>query len=220
MHDGQNLFNDSTSFAGRSWRCQNTVDSLINQGEMDELIIVGIDNTNGRMDEYTYSKDAQYGGGKGDFYLDFIESTIIPIVKDNYRIDSSVNKYGILGSSLGGLISCYAGWRRNIYNKAGCMSSSFWWNNSDFKNVILSRYQVPSNITFYLDSGDQGSTQDGMKDTVDVRNVMQQKGFTLDKNLFYYLDKGGAHNEASWGNRFWAPMISLYPPPIYQSDSN
>jgi hypothetical protein len=41
MHDGQNLFNQSTSFGGISWQCQNTVDELIAEGRMDELVIVG-----------------------------------------------------------------------------------------------------------------------------------------------------------------------------------
>ena len=35
MHDGQNLFNDRTSFLGVSWRCQDTVDRLVGQGDME-----------------------------------------------------------------------------------------------------------------------------------------------------------------------------------------
>jgi predicted alpha/beta superfamily hydrolase len=75
----------------------------------------------------TDSKDPQYGGGRGDQYLDFLESTVLPLIKKTYRvqIDSAAN-LGILGSSLGGLISCYAGWTRSkVYGKIGCMSSSF-----------------------------------------------------------------------------------------------
>ena len=85
------------------------------------------------MDEYTYIQDPDYGGGKGDLYLDFIESTIIPLAQSNFRVEISRDTLGILGSSLGGLISCYAGWTRSdIYGKVGCMSSSFWWDNLDY----------------------------------------------------------------------------------------
>jgi len=212
MHDGQNLFNDSTSFAGRSWRCKETLDYMINVGEMEEIIIVGVDNTNGRIDEYTYSRDSSIGGGgKADMYLDFLESTVIPEIVANYRIAKNA-KFGILGSSLGGLLSCYAGYTRSkIYNKAGCMSSSFWWNNKDFSKVILTKNPKPNNI-YYLDSGNQGQTKDGMVDTISVRDQMKSLGFVLGKDLFYYLDNGGDHNEFSWGNRFWVPMASLYPP--------
>jgi hypothetical protein len=45
MHDGQNLFNSSTSFNGIAWNCQETVNALVNEGLMEEVIIVGVDNT-------------------------------------------------------------------------------------------------------------------------------------------------------------------------------
>ncbi len=111
MHDGQNLFNASTSFGGIAWNCQNTVDALVYQGQMDEIIIVGVDNTGAdRTDEYTYSKDPTVGaGGKGDIYLNFLEETVLPLVNGSLRVNAQLGKIGILGSSLGGLISCYAG---------------------------------------------------------------------------------------------------------------
>jgi len=49
---------------------------------MDEIIIVGVDNTPDRIDELTYSYDSTVpGGGKGDLYLDFIETTVLPIIE-------------------------------------------------------------------------------------------------------------------------------------------
>jgi len=79
---------------------------------------------------------------------------------------------GILGSSLGGLISCYAAWTRpTIFAKAGCMSSSFWWNNEDFLNEIIKQNnQFLSNTNkekpiIYLDSGDTGEDLDGKYET-------------------------------------------------------
>jgi len=107
------------------------VNPLIIEGKMDEVVIVGAYNTNGRNDEYTYSFDPSEGfGGKGDLYLDWIESTLIPLAKSNFRVEINRDTLGILGSSLGGLISCYAGWTRStVYGKVGCMSSSFWWND-------------------------------------------------------------------------------------------
>ena len=133
MHDGQNLFNASTSFAGVAWECQKTLDTLINVGSMEEVFVVGLYNTPNRIAEYTYSADPKYGGGKGNLYLDFIQNEAIPYVAQKFRVLTGRENVGILGSSLGGLISCYAGWTRsNIYKKNGCMSSSFWWNDVIF----------------------------------------------------------------------------------------
>ncbi|MCI0525595.1 MAG: esterase family protein, partial [Acidobacteria bacterium] len=45
MHDGQNLFDPATAFAGVEWGVDATAQRLINAGELDPLIIVGIYNT-------------------------------------------------------------------------------------------------------------------------------------------------------------------------------
>jgi hypothetical protein len=100
-----------------------------------EVLIVGIYNTVDRTNEYTYSSDPTYGGGDGDIYLDFIQSklllfsspliyltlsvcSVLPYVNDHYRVELQQPNLGILGSSLGGLISCYAGWTRSsVYSK-------------------------------------------------------------------------------------------------------
>ena len=42
------------------------------------------------------------------------------------------------------------------------MSTSFWWNDEDFNNVILVEDPPPNPLTYtvYLDSGDSGDSQD------------------------------------------------------------
>jgi predicted alpha/beta superfamily hydrolase len=216
MHDGQNLFNPSTAFMGNAWYCQDTVDQEVVAGNMDEIIIVGVDNTPDRINEYTYSYDPSEGaGGKGDLYLDFLIQTVIPFIQSKYRVVMTRENVGIMGSSLGGLISCYGGYTRpSSFSKAGCMSSSFWWNNEDFDNIILPKYTPPTDVTFYLDSGDSGSSQDDVTQTQTVRNHMLQLGYVYNQTLFYYLDHGASHSETYWGPRFWIPMVDLYPPSV------
>lgn len=76
-HDGQNMFNDSTATYGRSWRAQETLDGLAAAGTVEELVVVAVYNAGeARIDEYTYSVDEHYGGGRGDAYLDFLEETV------------------------------------------------------------------------------------------------------------------------------------------------
>jgi len=81
MHDGQNLFDPKTAFMGNDWKCQDSLDQSIVGGTTEEIVVVGPYNTPARMDEYTYIPDPDYGGGKGDLYLDFLESTIIPLAE-------------------------------------------------------------------------------------------------------------------------------------------
>ena len=218
MHDGQNLCNPRTSAFGTAWMIQDTIDQLINEALMDEVIVVGPYNTGmSRTAEYTYSYDPEVGdGGQGDLYLDFLESTIIPLAKEQTRTTADRDRLGILGSSLGGLISCYAGWSRpSVYGKIGCMSSSFWWNDLDFKSDVIPTYGMPPSPEplIYMDSGSQpgGEAQIAI-DSVIIKDDMESYGYVEEETLMYYLDQGAGHNEASWGARFDHPMKALYPP--------
>ena len=119
--------------------------------------------------------------------------------------------YAIGGSSLGGLISCYATYTRpTVFPTSICMSSSFWWNSEDFNNKILSGNKYITGLKFYLDSGDSGPSQDGKDQTTKVYQHFSTIGYKPNQALFYYLDKGGQHSEAYWGRRFNIPLMYLY----------
>ena len=91
------------------------------------------------------------------------------------------------------------------------MSSSFWWNSQDFNYKILKNATYSPNIKIYVDSGDSGNNQDGKNETIRVENTLSTIGYKEGKDLFYYLDKGGQHNEYYWGHRFWSPLMALFP---------
>lgn len=139
MHDGQNLFNNSQAAFGTAWLIQDTINKLTAEGAMREIVVAGVWNTPDRINEYTYSYDSSYKtGGKGDKYLDFLEQELIPILENDWFKGRTSGSYGIGGSSLGGLISCYAAYTRNVrFTVALCMSSSFWWNNEDFNGKVI-----------------------------------------------------------------------------------
>lgn len=135
----------------------------------------------------------------------------MPIIQNDWFKGRVKGDYGIGGSSLGGLISCYAAYTRpDVFKTAICMSSSFWWNNEDFNGKILSQEKVWEGLKLYVDSGDSGSSQDGKNQTVTVYNHLSKIGYRTNQTLFYYLDKGGQHNEYYWGRRFNVPMLKLY----------
>ena len=41
---------------------------------------------------------------------------------------------------------------------------------------------------------------------VQVRQHMEALGWRQGEDLYYYLDRGGMHNEKFWGARAWAPL--------------
>ncbi len=92
------------------------------------------------------------------------------------------------------------------------MSSSFWWNSQDFNNKVLATSYNPL-TKVYLDSGDSGDSQDGKNETLTVKTHLEKIGYTFSgkgNNLFYYLDKGGQHNEYFWGRRFYIPLTYMF----------
>jgi predicted alpha/beta superfamily hydrolase len=217
MHDGQNLFDPKTSAFGTAWMCQDSLDNTINSAQSDEVIIVGAYNTADRINEYTYIYDpSENAGGKGDLYLDWIESTLLPLIQKELRVTIQRQTLGILGSSLGGLISCYAGWTRaTIYGKVGCMSSSFWWDDNHYQKHVLIEQSIDTSNplpVFYLDAGTSPEEATCAIYTTQIYEYdINTIGFVANENIFQYIDEGGKHNEASWGSRFKHPLIALYP---------
>ena len=105
MHDGQNLFDDATSFSGE-WGVDESLNELHSQGDYG-CIVVGIDNGGGlRIDELAPWLNTNYNeGGEGAQYMDFIVETLKPHVDANYRTFTGREFTAIMGSSLVGLIS-------------------------------------------------------------------------------------------------------------------
>lgn len=216
MHDGQNLFDPKTSAFG-CWNAQNSLDSGIVNGTLDEVVVIGAYNTPNRNNEYTYSFDPSEGfGGLGDLYLDWLVDTLLPLVAaSKFRVQLQRETLGIMGSSLGGLISCYAGWTRpSVFGRVGCMSSSFWWDDVDFETTVLPGHPAPADPKprTYMDSGtgSPGERECGIY-TAEIQDYMLAAGYSSGATVSTFVDKGGQHNEASWGARLPIPLQFLYP---------
>ena len=209
MHDGQNLFEAATAYGGVEWRVDETINDLVNQGRMDEVIVVGVDNGGAdRIYEYTPCCDPQYGGGGADVYERFLLETVKPFVDQNYRTLTSSRNTALMGSSLGGLVSTYIGRRQPAkFGKLAGLSSSFWWNNQMLpREVEASTVKVPVNI--YIDAG---TSSDGLPDTTRMRDALVVDGYVQGKDLYYYVAQGAGHNEAAWAARLHLPLTYLFP---------
>jgi len=207
MHDGQNLFDAATSAFGVEWRVDETLNSAIPAGQMDEVIVVGVYNNANRIWEYTPCCDADYGGGGANTYERFLIDTVKPYIDQSYRTLATKENTAIMGSSLGGLVSCYIA-RRNptVFSKAGCMSSSFWWNNETF-TVQVEQYvgKVPGK--FYIDAG---TSSDGLPQTQRMNTALLADGYVQGTDLNFYTAQGASHNEASWAARVNIPLTWLF----------
>ena len=156
MHDGQNLFDVATSFAGE-WEVDESLNIVFAAGK-EVPIVVGVDNGGGdRIAEYTPWANPNYGGGDGDKYAQFIVESLKPYIDANYRTKPERENTGVMGSSLGGLISFYiADKYQDVFSKAGVFSPSFWFNDSCYTFAKNTGKQFP--MQFYIMGGDNESS--------------------------------------------------------------
>ena len=211
LHDGQNLFDRATAFAGVDWNVHGAADHLIGTGSVQPLVIVGIYNAGkSRIHEYTPTKTLKLGGGRADRYAKFLLQEVMPFIQTQYRILAEPASTGIGGSSLGGLVSLYIGLKLpQHFAKIAALSPSVWWN----QRVILpfaAAAPVHPRPSIWLDIG----TKEGPRIVPDVeqfRDVLLKKGWRLGEDLHYERVEGGEHNEAAWAQRIGRVLQFLYP---------
>lgn len=202
MHDAQNLFDAKTSYAGE-WKIDETLDSL-----KANVIIIGIEHGNQkRLDELTPYKNEKYGGGKADLYLDFIVSDLKPYVDKTYRTKPNKNNTAIMGSSLGGLVSFYAGLKYpKVFGKVGCFSPSFWFSDEIYK---LMENTKKINTKIYFMCGDSES-ENMVAEMEKMENLIREKRCDCLHLTKMKVVKGGKHNEKLWANEFAKAYLWLF----------
>ena len=199
MHDAQNLFDNETSFSGE-WEVDESLNELHQQGDYG-CIVVGIDNGGvDRLNEYSPWVNPQYGGGQGDEYVEFLVSTLKPYIDANYRTLPGRNTTGIMGSSMGGLISMYGfSERQDVFSKAGIFSPAFWFSGDNPANHVAAHAKQGSARVYFLAGGDEPDYVE--QDMQQVANAMGTAGFSASEKYFK-VPSDGQHSEWFWAREF------------------
>src|SRR5687767_7529699 len=197
MHDGQNLFDAKTSFAGE-WDVDGLIDAV--SGEGLEAIVVGIPNMGAeRCNEYSPFDDPKHGPGKGDAYLDFVVDTVKPIVDSDFRTLTTPEQTAIVGSSMGGLISLYAFFKRpEVFGLTGVMSPALWYGQRQIFDFLKHSSHVHGRL--YVDVGTKEGTAE-LRDVTRLRDQLIELGYTHGQDLLFIVDFGAGHNEQAWSRR-------------------
>lgn len=210
MHDAQNLFDAKTSFVGE-WNVDEKLDSLKAQ-----VIVVGIEHGNEkREEELTPYKNAIYGGGNANNYLEFIVKTLKPEIDAKYRTKTKAKNTAIMGSSLGGLASFYAALKYpNVFGKVGCFSPSFWFCPKEM-NALMAKTKVFKTKVFFLCGDSEGAnTKDSNEGMIlpmkEVEHWVNTKRCECKKLNKEVIVKGGQHNEKLWRDGFAKAYLWLF----------
>ncbi|MBT8253681.1 MAG: phosphonate ABC transporter ATP-binding protein, partial [Bacteroidia bacterium] len=198
MQDGQNLFDQATSYAGE-WNVDESMDR-ITENTGFKAIVVGIDNGGElRINEYVPWVNQRVPKPEGEAYVQFLVETLKPYIDKNFRTKSDTDNTAIMGSSLGGLISHYASLNYpGVFGKAGVFSPSFWIAEDAFK--LGQENSKRDTMRMYFLMGDQEGER-AVPDMDRMIDLMKVSGFTQG-NIRRRVVKDGRHNEKLWRDSF------------------
>ena len=213
MHDGQNLFDAGTAFAGQEWHLDETAEALIGAGRVEPLIIVGIGHAGSeRAEELTPSRDPRRkAGGAGAAYARFVVEEVKRYVDDRYRTLPDREHTATGGSSLGGLISLWLGFMApETFGRLMVMSPSLWWDRrSVLQRIRGDEHKLPLRIWLDVGTEEGGGT---LQNTRMLKNALRRRGWTFGDDLHYVEAHGAGHNEGAWASRAGAALEFLFPP--------
>ncbi|MGB1288536.1 MAG: alpha/beta hydrolase [Aggregatilineales bacterium] len=217
MQDGDNLFDDHSSYAGE-WHVDETLTQLA--ADDIEAIVVGIPNM-GSQRFTEYNPFVGRRPGKGITYLHFIIETLKPLIDRDFRTLPDAPDTGLVGSSMGGLISLYGFLKYPlVFGLCGALSPVFWIQGDVLLQTLMER-PLPEYGRVYLDIGTQEgggygrakSKRGNDMNAAYVRGVRRLRdGFhhrDYAEKTHYVEDEGAMHNEAAWSKRLPAALRFL-----------
>lgn len=210
MQDGQHLFDEATS-QGRigpvEWGVDEVLDSAANKA-----IIVAVDhhpNMRERVKEYYYEPNPDHPKVEGKAYLEFIVNTLKPYIDKNYRTLTHKKHTAIAGSSMGGLISLYAGlYHPETFGILGVFSPSVWLDHGNAEKALTalkaSKSISDQHYYFYAGTTENRLKPDGnfvhMSD--DVKRVIGLLSKNNNPEIKLSIHPQGRHGALYWREEF------------------
>ncbi|MBK9150696.1 MAG: carbohydrate esterase [Saprospiraceae bacterium] len=206
LHDGQNLFDEYAPYG--NWGVDKSLAKLAAQN-MGDVIIVAIDHGGKlRIQELLPYPTSKYTDVQGELYLKFVMEDLKPKIDKKYRVLPQREFTGIGGSSLGGLISLYAGFQfKHIFSKLMIFSPSLWVSEEIYH---MAKNFIPYGKTdIYLYAGGMESPNH-YGNVLRMENLLQEKRKYDDFDIIFAHNPDGEHREIHWGEQFPKALKWLY----------
>jgi predicted alpha/beta superfamily hydrolase len=198
MHDGQNLFDDATSFVGE-WGVDEMMNELARTKQL-EAIVVGVDHGDAkRMVELNPWDNDKFGKGEGREYLRFVVGTVKPYVDRHYRTMPDRAHTALMGSSMGGLISHFAMYEyANVFSRIGIFSPSYWLAPEASEFARMHTLAADTRVYFYAGGKEDGEMVDNMQAIATIVRAQASPA----PQVRVEVAPDAEHNEKAWHAEF------------------
>ncbi len=237
MHDGQNLFDETTTWNKQEWKVDDWATQLMSEGKTKDFIVVGIHNIPEiRWQDLFPEKAINFLSqeeksalktitGKatdikdfyGDNYLKFIVEELKPVIDSSYSVYTNRENTFVMGSSMGGLMSMYAiSEYPNVFGGAACLSTH-WVGampmpNNPYPEAIFNYMEAnlpqAGSHKLYFDYGNKTLDQHYPQYAPRVDEILKTKGYTETDSKNLFFE-GTDHSENSWNKRLDQPLTFL-----------
>lgn len=200
MLDGQSVFTGG-------WGAEKTLEKLVRENKVPEMIIVGLGSSKNRTSQYVPYDDDWVRTDFGPYqpqaaaFADFIVKEVVPYVDQKFRTLADRENRAIIGSSFGGLFAMWMGMHHETtFSMIGALSPSFW--VADYKILAEAEPFAKKEVKVWFDMGTLEWNY-----YVPLIDLLRNKGHVYGETVAYYEDVGGRHDVAAWAGRIQYPLI-------------
>ncbi len=228
MNDGNTAF-DSEGLSPWSWNAHKSVSNLTKHGLIENIIIAAVYPIDRNYEYLSVKKYHEWTGevigGCGGLkdYAKYLACSLKPFIDRNYRTNPSSKETSIVGSSFGGIASLYISCAySNEFGNAGVLSPAFFEilnqkikieNNTYIKEISKAVLKTETKPILWIDWGEDEGLDEPEVSYLSrkvVKFLKTKLGFETGKNLFYFKDKFGTHDERAWEYRFKIYLETLH----------
>ena len=220
MQDGQNLFDEATA-QFHEWKFDESVQFLTGSMRIGPMIVVGIDSTPRRANEYLPYPDANNKElGKfetqdvhGKQYGDFVINEVMPLIEKKYRVLLGPRSTGLGGAMYGADAALYAVLAHpGVFGKALLESPSLLIGNEQLLKDAEKATQFPERMYLAIGTAEEADEKASAKDVeevTDLEKILRAKGLGPAR-LKVVVEEGAKHDEIAWSKRLQNALLFLY----------
>ena len=204
--DGQCVFNHPQSKALQTWHANDALERLVADRRIEPWIAVAVDHSEDRLADYAPWDDAALDvAALGPLHLQFLTNELKPWVDRTLRTRTGPQETALVGASMSGLFSLWAGWKRpDVFGRVAGLSPAVAWGLGRLADEWQAHPKRWSRV--YMDVGTEEGVFPGelpLDYPTSVRQLAEKlRGLGYaDWELKLVVEEGAQHDVAAWRRR-------------------